>query len=183
MTLVIDLCSRDLLRSEFVQPITTIVGKGARVKHCSDIEPEEVRGAMAVIICGTALADDDYLEHMDRFDWLTRTSTPVLGICAGMQVMALLNGARLVDCKEVGMTPIKPLQENPLVTEPLEVYGLHRHGLEDLDQFHVLAKSKGCVQAISHRDRPLYGVMFHPEVRRGNVVSRFLDLFCREKGS
>jgi len=182
VTLVIDMCSRDLSRSEFVQPIATIVGKGARVKHHSEVEPEEVRADRAVIICGTALADDHYLEHMDRFDWLARTSTPVLGICAGMQVLALQNGARLVDCMEVGMTSIEPQRDNPLVTEPLEVYGLHRHGLSDLDQFHVLATSEGCVQAIVHRERPLYGVMFHPEVRRGNVVSRFLDLCCRRGG-
>ena len=59
--------------------------------------------------------------------------------------------------------------------EPVEVYGLHKFDLADLDQFHVLARSEGCVQAILHRERPLYGVIFHPEVRRGNVVSRFLE--------
>ncbi len=176
MTLVVDLCWRELSRSEFVQPIVSIVGEGSRVKHFSEVEAEEVAAATSVIICGTALADDEYLQHMDGFSWLSTTDTPVLGICAGMQLIALLNGARLVEGKEVGMVAIEPVQDNPLVTGPMEVYGLHKYDLADLDRFDVLARSRRCVQAIAHEERPLYGVLFHPEVRRGNVVSRFLGM-------
>ncbi|UCC92689.1 MAG: hypothetical protein JSW25_08495 [Thermoplasmata archaeon] len=181
MTLVIDLCEKDLSRSEFVEPISRIVGQGARVKHFTDVGHEEVEAANSVVICGTALADDAYLDHMDSFGWLSNTATPVLGICAGMQVLALHNGARLVEGKEIGMTRVEPVVENVLVTEPLEVYGLHKYDLADLDQFRVLARSEGCVQAIAHRERPLYGVIFHPEVRRGNVVSRFLEVHGGER--
>lgn len=176
MTLVIDLCSMDLSRSEFVSPIVTIVGEGARVKRFADVGPEEVEASTSVVICGTALADDGYLDHLDAFEWLRSTSTPVLGICAGMQILALHHGGRLVDASEIGMTPIEPVETDPMFRGPMEVYGLHRHGVEALDEFKVLARSRTCVQAIVHRERPLYGVMFHPEVRRGNVVSRFLAM-------
>ncbi len=182
MTLVIDLCQRDLSRSEFVEPIARIVGQGARVKHFVDVSPEEVEAASSVVICGTALADDDYLDHMDAFAWLGETGTPVLGICAGMQVIGLHHGARLVEGKEIGMTRVEPVENNPLVTGPIEVYGLHKYDLADLDQFLVLARSERCVQAIVHRERPLYGVLFHPEVRRGNVVSRFLEVHGGTRG-
>lgn len=179
MTLVIDLCSRALSRSEFVAPIVTIVGEGARVKGFAEVGPEEVESANAVIICGTALADDAYLDRQDAFGWLRGTSTPVLGICAGMQMVALHHGARIVGAPEIGMTRVEPVEDNPLVPAPMEAFGLHRHGLEDLHEFRVLARSRACVQAIAHRERPLYGVMFHPEVRRGNVVSRFLAIHER----
>ena len=178
MTLVVDLCSRDLSRSEFVEPMARIVGQGARVKPFVDVDPREVEAASSVVICGTALADDGYLDRLEAFSWLATTETPVLGICAGMQVIALTHGASLVEGREIGMTRVEPVATNPLVPGPMEVYGLHRHDLEDLDRFQVLARSDSCVQAIVHRERPLYGVAFHPEVRRGNVVSRFLDL-CR----
>lgn len=179
MTLVIDLCSRDLSRSEFVHPIVSIVGEGSRVKHFTEVGAEEVAAASSVIICGTALADDEYLDHVDEFAWLASTTTPVLGICAGMQVVALLNGARLVEGKEVGMIQLEPVGEASLVPGPMEAYGLHKYDLADLDRFQVLARSSRCVQAIAHKERPLYGVLFHPEVRRGNVVSRFLALHSR----
>jgi GMP synthase (glutamine-hydrolysing) len=146
------------------------------VKRYKDVEPEEVEAADAVIICGTALADDEYVEDMDRFGWLRTTETPVLGICAGMQVIALTHGAWLVPGKEIGMTPITPTRENPLIKRPTEVYELHKYDMEGLGEFRVLARSDRCVQAIAHRERHLYGILFHPEVRRGGVVSAFLDL-------
>lgn len=173
--LVVDLCERSLSRSEYVEPIASIVGEGARVVRHTALDPAEVEEANAVIICGTALADDAYLGHVERFAWLAKTGTPVLGICAGMQLVAQHHGARLVPGKEIGMVPIEPVTDNPLITEPMEVYGLHKYDLRDLDEFQVLARSARCVQAISHRQRPIYGIVFHPEVRRGGVVSRFLD--------
>lgn len=176
MTLVMDLCGRELSRSEFVRPIANIVGEGARVKHYKDVEPEEVEAADAVIICGTALADDEYIDHMDHFEWLKETETPVLGICAGMQVIAITHGAWLVPGKEIGMTAIALTRENPLIKRPTEVYELHKYDLEGLGEFRVLARSDRCVQAIAHRERKLFGILFHPEVRRGGVVSVFLDL-------
>jgi GMP synthase (glutamine-hydrolysing) len=165
----------DLSRSEFVEPIASIVGEGARVVSLTKLDPAGVEEADAVIICGTALADDGYLDHQERLAWLSTTDVPVLGICAGMQLVALHNGASLVPGKEIGMVPIEPTMDNPLITEPMEVYCLHKYDLEDLDQFQVLARSTRCVQAISHGERQLYGIVFHPEVRRGGVVSRFLD--------
>jgi GMP synthase-like glutamine amidotransferase len=182
VTLVIDLCLRDLSRTEFVQPIARIVGQGARVKGFLDMGPEEVEAEDSVVICGTALADDDYLDDLEPFGWLRDTETPVLGICAGMQVIGLLHGARLVPGKEIGMTRVEPVGANPLVDAPMEAYGLHKYGLADLEEFRVLARSEGSVQAIVHRERPLYGVMFHPEVRRGNVVSRFLGIHGDRSG-
>jgi GMP synthase (glutamine-hydrolysing) len=174
-----DLCERDLSKSEFVRPISNIVGEGARVKPYKDVEPEEVEAADAVIMCGTALADDEYVDEMDRFEWLRTTETPVLGICAGMQVIAITHGAWLVPGREIGMTPIAPTRANQLIPRPAEVYELHKYDLEGLGEFRVLARSDRCVQAIVHRERPLYGILFHPEVRRGGVVSVFLDLVRR----
>lgn len=180
--LVIDLCQRALSRSEFVEPIAAIVGEGAEVAAIDRISPELVGGMDAAIVCGTALADDAYLQRVEAFEWLRTTETPTLGICAGMQLVALLHGARLVEQREVGMVAVEPVEPNPLVPEPMEAYGLHRHGLEGLDAFRVLARSPRCVQAIAHRERPLFGVMFHPEVRRGNVVSRFMETVGWSRG-
>ena len=175
MTIVVDLCARDLSWSEFVRPIAVITGEGATVMRYTDVDLADVEAEDAVVICGTALHLDGYLEHLEAFEWLRQTRTPVLGICAGMQVIALLHGARLVQRKEIGMTHIEPVEDNDLIDRPMEVYGLHGHDLEGLDEFRVLARSQRCVQAIAHRERPLYGILFHPEVRRENVVERFLS--------
>lgn len=175
MTLVVDLCQRRLGRHEFVEPIAAIAGEGARIMAYGDLRAEDVEDAPAVVLCGTALADNGYLDRLDRFEWLLATETPVLGICAGMQVMALLNGARLVRVKEIGMTPIEPVEPNLLITGHMEVYSLHGYAVEGPEGFRVLARSRDCVQAIAHPRLPQVGILFHPEVRRGGVVSRFLS--------
>ncbi len=178
MTLVVDLCDRpgSLSSYEFVRPIAAIVGEGARVVHYTELDPADVGSACAVVMCGTALRDDGYVENLGALGWLRETPTPVLGICAGMQVIGVLHGARLVPCKEIGMTPIEAVRPNELVEGALETYQLHKFGLDDLGEFEVLARSERCVQAIKHRTKELYGIMFHPEVRRHDVVRRFLGL-------
>lgn len=44
------------------------------------------------------------------------------------------------------------------------------------DRFIPLAVSDRCVQAIRHRSLPLYGLLFHPEVRNEWIIERFLRL-------
>jgi GMP synthase-like glutamine amidotransferase len=44
------------------------------------------------------------------------------------------------------------------------------------NDFFVLAKSQKCVQAIQHKIKPLFGVMFHPEVRNPEIIEKFLNL-------
>ncbi|MEK6916511.1 MAG: hypothetical protein AABW92_02090, partial [Nanoarchaeota archaeon] len=56
-----------------------------------------------------------------------------------------------------------------------EAYSLHGNGLENLDQFDILAESAKSVQAIKHKKKEFYGIMFHPEVRNEKIVRNFLD--------
>ena len=94
MILLVDLCHtpESLSRDEFVGPIERIVtgtGETVRVLHYTRLTtPEQVAGADAMILCGTALADNNFLNTEGAFSWIPACSCPVLGICAGMQVIA-----------------------------------------------------------------------------------------------
>ena len=173
MILIISTCAEKLNENEFVKPIVNIVGEDFEVKHYSDVV--SVEGYEKVIICGTALKDNEFLENLDKFIWVLETETPILGICSGMQILALSFGAELVEAKEIGVANIKVLEENPLFSEDLEVYELHGNGLTNLNQFDILAETSGSVQAIRHKEKRFYGIMFHPEVRNQSVVKNFLD--------
>lgn len=177
MILVVDLChEKDSLSShEFVKPIARIAGK-CTIKHYTEIKKKDLENCGKIILCGTALRDNGYMENLESFGWVKETGKPVLGICAGMQVICRIFGAKLVRNKEIGMTKIKLIRENALFSSDLSVYELHGYALENLENFEILAKSGRYVQAVKHREKEIYGIMFHPEVRQEKIVENFVGL-------
>jgi GMP synthase (glutamine-hydrolysing) len=180
MILVIDMSWRkaSLGYYEFVSPLISAIQGAAqvRVKHYSELSPQDIDQSSKIILSGTALKDNAVLGQSEKFRWLKTTEKPVLGICAGMQTIAQAYGAQLTRGLEIGMTQIETLQENPLFSGAFSAYSLHSFCVESPVDFEVLAKSTQCIQAIKHRQKPLYGVLFHPEVRNVDVLKRFVAL-------
>ncbi len=179
MILIVDLNRRGGLQPlEYVAPIAYVVGghTGYTVKHYSDVTLEAAVKHNAVILSGTPLKDTGCLDNMDSFKWLLEYGKPVLGVCAGMQVLCMLYGSSLTDCKEIGMIDVETAGENPLFTGSFRAYAIHRRAVEPSDSFTVLARSDRCVQAVKHRNNEHYGVLFHPEVRNPGVLDNFIRL-------
>lgn len=159
---------------EFCLPLYSIASE---IEECTIQHYTRVKSLSSyrkVILSGTPLMDNDYLSNINDFQWLKSCDIPVLGICAGMQVMGLVFGSDLVPCLEIGMTQIISLEENLLVSSSFSAYALHRYGILPSDDFHVLARSDLCVHVIKHLHLDLYGVLFHPEVRNKEVIRRFV---------
>jgi GMP synthase (glutamine-hydrolysing) len=74
------------------------------------------------------------------------------------------------------MTEINMLKENPLFCGDLKSYSLHSYCNEPSEDFEVWAKSTKCVQIIKHKIKPIYGVLFHPEVRNPEIIKHFILL-------
>ncbi len=167
-----------LARDEFVLPILRVVrnfGK-VQVKHYLHPLEEELGTADRVILSGTPLRDHEHFRHPEAFSWLAGFKRPVLGICAGMQQLAGLSGSRVVDCLEIGMIRVETTSENPLFSGNFEAYALHSKGIVPSGELEVLARSDETVHAFRHRERELYGVLFHPEVRNQDILRRFCEL-------
>jgi GMP synthase (glutamine-hydrolysing) len=174
MILILSTCKEKFSEEEFVRPIADIIKDSYEIRHYK--EKIDYRKYKKIIICGTALKDNDYLENMVCFDFLRKTTLPVLGICSGMQVIGLIFGAKIKKKTEIGMISVKTVKENILFSGSFESYALHSNSLSDLNDFEVLAKSKDCVQAIKHKEKQLYGIMFHPEVRNKDIIEKFILL-------
>jgi GMP synthase (glutamine-hydrolysing) len=188
MILIVDLSYRpgSLSEAEFVAPVERIVrkeGHSSRVRHYTDLVPRDLASTDGAILCGTALADSGYLGRMERFAWLPAFPGPVLGICAGMQVIALVHGGAVREQAGIGMTGQEIVDPDPLLAgrNRFEAYELHRLSVVPPDSFRILAVSPSGGQVIRHRELPVYGVMFHPEVRNEWLIRRFLA-FCRPAG-
>ena len=180
MILIVDMnWKKDSLAfDEFVSPIVSIVRplEEFRVKHFLDIEPAELEGYSKIVFSGTALKDHATLKQVDKFTWVKKCGKPILGICAGMQTISLLFDEPLVRCLQIGMAEISTLEENPLFQGDFKAYVLHNYSVKQSQTFEVLAESTKCIQAIKHKQKNIFGVLFHPEVRNQEILKKFIQL-------
>ena len=188
MILLIDLCYRNgsLGFDEFVRPVARIVrhsGNDVIPVHFRSLNDHTFSRAEAVILCGTPLADTAVLAEPGAFAWLKETSLPVLGICAGMEVICTIFGGTLRPCTEIGMTEVSVIGNDPIFqgSGSFSAYEIHTLACSSKQDLEVLAVSDQCIQIVRHPDKTIYGVMFHPEVRNNWVIDRFLT--CSIEGS
>lgn len=183
MILIVDLCykANSLSKHEFVDPIARIVrqtGSEYEFVHFTELEDRLVDGPDRIILCGTALKDNFFAERIDLFSWIEDLNKPILGICAGMQVVAAVFGGGIVPQPKIGLEKIEITRETELLGPPREIEGYHLHnfGVTLPPGFDLVAGRQGQIEAFKHKTRPIYGIIFHPEVRNGWVVERLVDL-------
>lgn len=178
MILLISACKEELHELEFVKPIEKILDeKNIKyfTKHYSKISSADLKKANKIIICGTSLQDDEFLKHMKNFEFLKDYEKPVLGICAGMQIISLIFGAKLKSKTEIGYYFEFFKKEFLELSGEHEVYHLHNNYTTLPKNFIKFTNSK-IPQAIKHISKPIYGVLFHPEVRNRKLIVNFIKL-------
>ena len=183
MILIINICKEKLHYYEFVKPIEDILRKENieyQTIYYKKITDKELlnKKLEKIIICGTSLKDNEYLENLDYFKWIKfpKLNKPIFGICGGMQILSLVFGGILVENKEIGQIKIKFEKEFFNFKPSLkEVYLLHNYAVINND-FEVFANSQEfkIPQAIKHKTKPIYGVLFHPEVRNKEIILSFI---------
>ncbi|HEX5066560.1 MAG TPA: glutamine-hydrolyzing GMP synthase [Myxococcota bacterium] len=127
---------------------------------------------------------------------LTRLGVPVLGICYGMQILSLRLGGVIErgEDREYGRALLKLESEDPLfegVPGGAERVVWMSHGDRVLrlpDGFRVLGRSESSpFAAVRHRELPIWGLLFHPEVVHtqggAQMLANFAHRICGCAGS
>jgi|SRR5659263_7209 len=117
--------------------------------------------------------------------YILEIDLPILGICLGHQVMAKAYGGSVRTGATGGYAAveIEILEENDILKglgPKTKVWASHADEVSKLpSDFEILARSNICeVEAMKHKEKPLYGVQWHPEVshtERGNDL--FMNFF------
>lgn len=179
MILIVNVCSDGLSYFEFVKPVEDILKKarvGSFTRHFLSLNQRDISRPEKVIICGAALKDFSYLGRIEKFTWIMKADKPILGICAGMQILAKLSDNELIESTRIGRHRVKIVRKNSL-TSKAEFYSyfLNSKAVELNREFEILGKSGDLECMVKHKRRRVYGCLFHPEVLNPEIITNFLQ--------
>ncbi|MGH7672518.1 MAG: glutamine-hydrolyzing GMP synthase [Gemmatimonadales bacterium] len=159
--------------------------RGADVAFVQAFQPKGIilsGGPSSVFDAGAPTADPRLLD----------LGVPVLGICYGMQLIAQLAGGTVKpsQAREYGRAEIAVREGAGLFAgfapqSSTTVWASHGDRLEQTPpHFRVTATSTNApVAGMQHESKPIFGVLFHPEVahtpRGGEIIHNFLFAICR----
>jgi GMP synthase (glutamine-hydrolysing) len=153
----------------------------------AETRPEELRavpGLKGIIFSGGAASVYDHESPKCERDVLT-LGVPVLGICYGHQLIALLEGGKVSSGKkgEYGITPLSVSGRSGVLSGlpgRLNVWMNHRDVVEGLPEGYTVtaATVNSPVAAFENLRKKVYGVQFHPEVTHTQNGMKILENFA-----
>ncbi|MEW5747868.1 MAG: glutamine-hydrolyzing carbamoyl-phosphate synthase small subunit [Candidatus Thermoplasmatota archaeon] len=102
---------------------------------------------------------------------------PMMGICLGNQLLALMLGAKTFKLKfgHRGINQPVGFEGRVLITSQNHGFAVDRASAEDAGLDVTFTNlNDGTVEGIRHRELPIFSVQFHPEAHAGPLDSRFL---------
>lgn len=180
MILIVDMNWKkdSLAQYESVMPLVALIKKLDKVivKHYSEVHSRDLAEYSKIILSSTILKDTTALREVEKFEWIKDAEKPILGIGTGLNIIGLVFGLRLIPCLEIGMIHITSIRDNPLFSYTFKAFSLHNFTVEPSKEFEVLAESSQCIQAIKHKHKSIYGLLFCPEVRNEEILKSFINL-------
>jgi GMP synthase (glutamine-hydrolysing) len=131
--------------------------------------PEELKGFSALILSGGPSSVYDPASIQIKRE-IFELGLPVLAICYGLQFLVHASGGSIQRGKvgEYGVETLEIQQDNALLGkagDKTQVLMSHFDVVSDPGPaFEVLGRTHNCIAMVRHRELPIYGVQFHPEV-------------------
>jgi GMP synthase (glutamine-hydrolysing) len=150
-----------------------------------DLKAEDILEIDGIIISGAPLliTEQDMSSYIKQIDWIKTINIPVLGICFGHQLIGISFGAFASRMKEDrDWQLIDVIEDSPLfdkLPSEFEMMEDHCETISIPAGFNLVAASDACVnEAMQHKEKPIFGLQFHPEIS-GNYGRIIFDNFIR----
>ncbi len=189
--------SERILILDFGSQFTQLIARRIREQqvYCEihpaglSLEQIEAWGASGIVLSGGPSSVHD-TGAPDIDPRVFELGIPVLGICYGLQLLVARLGGRVekADESEYGRAHLRRADVSDRLLAGLSVHREHvvwmSHGDKVLDLptgYEILATSTNSpYAAIRHRERPIWGLQFHPEVAHTEGGERILANFVRD---
>ncbi len=169
MILVISVCKERISDLEFVKPVENLLSKNNipfLTKHYEDVSDIYLDQSDKIIICGTSLKDFEYLKKLDKFSWVKNAGKPLLGICAGMQIISKIMNEKLDKKKLIGQIKVESKKD-------FDAYFLSSFAVKSPKNFEVLGKADKIPCILRHKKEKIHCYLFHPEVLNPEIILNF----------
>ncbi len=171
-------------------------GVYCEIRPCTDAAPDEVPDTVVGLVLSggpaSVLGDDAPPFDAGWFD----IGTPILGICYGMQLLALHFGGAVHAgmSREYGLAKIVTADDSGPLFADFDAHKGHQVWMSHGDHvdavpdgFRVCASSdKGVIAAMARDDGRVFALQFHPEVTHtilgGPLLKRFVGGVCGAQG-
>jgi anthranilate synthase component 2 len=151
-------------------------------------EIEELNPQKIIISPGPATPDEAGISlSLIRY---FKNKKPILGICLGHQAIAQAFGGRIVEAKQMKhgkVSPIEIIKNNEIFKDIPAVFNATRYhslvvekgSLSPNIEINAYSKDDKEIMAIKVRDKPIFGVQFHPESIMSEYGHKLLDNFLK----
>ncbi|NIO23338.1 MAG: hypothetical protein GTN38_04930 [Candidatus Aenigmarchaeota archaeon] len=157
--------------------------KNSDVVHFTKVTRKLLDDYDAIILSGSHLSDrEDIKNRLHHYQWVKSVDKPMLGICAGHQIIGEIFGAKRFHKKEdaEGYYHIYIDERGPIlkgIRSDFRVFERHTDSINLPRGFILLGHSRVCdVEVMRHKSKPIYGVQFHPERSKKRVLENFVDI-------
>jgi anthranilate synthase component 2 len=122
---------------------------------------------------------------------IQESKVPILGVCLGHQSIGAAFGGKIIKAPEIIHGKLSKISHNQKgifhdIETPYSVVRYHSLVIEkdslpqELEITAVLEENPDVIMAVQHKEKPIYGVQFHPEsIETGHgmkLIKNFLDL-------
>jgi len=151
------------------------------------LQGKDLKGIKGIILTGGPLMLDKPLKLSSiRADIasILDFKVPVLGICLGYEIMAEILGSEVERLHIPSKSPkqkVRILKKEYLFEgfpDTIEVFESHSLYMKNLPPFLEItaSSSKDTIESIRHKQKPLFGVQFHPE-ESGEISEKLFSNF------